>query len=68
MAKTHRMVVVVAAALYTAFIPAAWQPAVAGLPGAGALAIALAVIIVGCAVTALLRLRRIAHFLTEQPR
>lgn len=68
MAKTHRMLVVVAAALYTAFAPAAWQPAVAGLPGAGVMAIALAVIIVGCAVTSLRRLRRIANYLTEKPR
>ena len=68
MAKIHRMVVVVIAALYTAFTPAAWQPTISGLPGAGAMAIALAVIIIGCAVTSLHRLRRIAHFLTNQPR
>lgn len=68
MAKTHRMVVIVAAALYTAFTPAAWQPTVPGVPHAGVLAIALAVIFVGCAVTSVRRLRRIAHNLTETPR
>jgi len=68
MAKTHRMVVIVAAALFTAFVPAAWQPAVAGLPGAGVMAIALAVIITGCAVTSWRRLRRTACYLTDSRR
>jgi phosphatidylglycerophosphate synthase len=65
MAKTHRMFVVVAAALYTALLPAAWQPAVPGIPRAGMMAFALAVVIAGCAVTAVRRLRRTARTLAE---
>lgn len=59
MSKTHRMFVIVGAALFTAFTPEAWQPA------AGWMAIALAVVIAGCAVTSLRRLRRTARFLTD---
>ena len=58
MSKTHRMFVVVGAALFTAFAPGAWQPA------AGLMAVALVVVIAGCAVTSLRRLRWTARFLT----
>lgn len=68
MAKTHRMFVVIAAALYTAFAPASWQPAAAIAPHAGVMAFALAVVIAGCAVTSLRRLRRTAQFLAEERR
>jgi phosphatidylglycerophosphate synthase len=64
MAKTHRMFVVVAAALCTALLPAAWQPVVPGFPRAGMMAFALAVVIAGCAVTAARRLRRTTRILT----
>lgn len=58
MSKTHRMFVVVGAALYAAFAPVSWQPAIAAFPGAGVLSLALAVIIIGCAITSARRLRR----------
>lgn len=58
MSKTHRMFVIVGAALYAAFAPVSWQPALAAFPGAGVLALALAVIIAGCGVTSVRRLRR----------
>lgn len=66
MAKTHRMFVLVAAALYTAFASASWQPAPSAPPRAGTLALALVVIIVGCALTSLRRLKRCARFLKEE--
>lgn len=59
MSKTERMFVIVGAALFTGFAPEAWQPA------AGLMAIALAVVIAGCAVTSLRRLRLIARLLTN---
>ncbi len=58
MSKTHRMFVVVGAALYAAMAPVSWQPAIAAFPGAGVLSLALAVIIIGCAITSAQRLRR----------
>lgn len=51
MAKTHRMFVIVGAALYTAFAPSTWQPVLAGM-----LALALSIVIAGCFVTSLRRL------------
>lgn len=63
MSKTHRMFVVVGAALYTATTPVSWQPATAAIPSAGAMSLALAVIIAGCAVTSARRLRRCAKIL-----
>ena len=66
MSKTHRMFVMVAAALYAAFAPASWQPAVAFVPGAGIVAFALAVVIAGCGVTSFRRLRSNARFLAEK--
>jgi len=68
MAKTQRMFVVITAALYTAFAPASWQRAAAIVPHVGVMALALTVIIAGCAVTALRRLRRAAQFLAEEQR
>jgi phosphatidylglycerophosphate synthase len=58
MSKTHRMFVIVVAALYAAFAPVSWQPASSSFPGAGVLSLALAVVIAGCAVTSARRLRR----------
>lgn len=58
MSKTHRMFVIVGASLYAAFLPVSWQPATTAFPSAGALSLALAVIIAGCAVTSARRLRR----------
>uniref|UniRef100_UPI0037835A6D CDP-alcohol phosphatidyltransferase family protein n=1 Tax=Prosthecobacter sp. TaxID=1965333 RepID=UPI0037835A6D len=56
MAKTHRMFVIVGAALYTAFVPAPLQPVLAGARHAGMLAIALSIVIAGCFATSLRRL------------
>ncbi len=63
MAKVNRMVLIVAAALYTAFAPAGWQPSIAAVPKAGALALVLMLIIVGCVMTSARRLRRCAQTL-----
>jgi phosphatidylglycerophosphate synthase len=63
MAKVNRMLLIVAAALYTAFAPASWQPSLALVPNAGAFALALAMVILGCVVTAARRLRRAAQTL-----
>ena len=63
MAKVNRMVLIVAAALYTAFAPAGWQPSIAAVPKAGALALALMLIIAGCVMTSARRLRRCAQTL-----
>jgi len=56
MAKTHRMFVIVGAALYTAFAPAPLQPVLLGARHAGMLAIALSIVIAGCFATSLRRL------------
>jgi phosphatidylglycerophosphate synthase len=65
MAKQQRMAVLTAAALYCGLAPAAWQPALADLRGAGVMAGALALVVVGGAVTAVRRLVRIARVLRE---
>ena len=65
MAKTHRMAVVVVAAFYTALAPASWQPAGVIRPDGGVMAVALLVILAGCAVTSWRRLRRCARFLKQ---
>lgn len=63
MSKTHRMFVVVGAALYAAIAPVSWQPASAVFPDAGILSLALAVIVIGCVVTSVRRLRQCAKIL-----
>ncbi len=63
MSKTHRMFVVVSAALYAAIAPVSWQPKTAAIPDAGVLSLALMAVIVGCAVTSARRLRRCAKTL-----
>jgi len=60
MAKPHRMFLMTALALWSALAPRSWQPEWAGFDLAG---LALIVVIAGCAVTALRRLRRIADAL-----
>ena len=67
MAKVQRMFAVVAAALYIAFAPASWQPVLSSASPAGVMALALLLIIAGCVLTALLRLRRCARHLQEAP-
>lgn len=66
MAKVNRMVLIVAAALYTVLAPVAWQPTMALAPNAGAMALALMIIIAGCVITSARRLRRCAQFLKEE--
>jgi phosphatidylglycerophosphate synthase len=66
MAKQQRMFVVTVAAVYCAIAPVRWQPEI-GIGRAGIMSAALAVIIVGCVVTAARRLRRIYRQL-ETPR
>ena len=66
MAKIQRMFVIVAAALYTAFAPPSWQFAVAAYPGAGTFGLALTIIIAGCAITSVRRLRVCARTLEQQ--
>lgn len=66
MAKQQRMAIVTFACLYVALAPASWQPALPPFHHAsspGAFTIALVLIIVGCAITSLRRLRGIANSL-----
>lgn len=65
MAKPHRMFVVTVIALYCALAPIRWQPALAEEPDWGVSAAGLAVIILGCALTVVRRLRRIGRSLEE---
>jgi phosphatidylglycerophosphate synthase len=61
MAKQHRMFIVTLTALYCGLAPAAWQPEwPEGRESYGLPAVALAIIIAGCMVTAPRRLLRIA--------
>lgn len=60
MAKQQRMFLVTLLALWSALTPRAWQPAVGGLELPG---VVLVIVILGCLVTALGRLRRIARSL-----
>lgn len=67
MAKIQRMLIVTVAALYTAFVPDAWQFSTEVFPGAGTFGLALAVIIAGCAVTSARRLWACARALNQEP-
>ncbi len=65
MAKQQRMALVTAVAVYMGAAPAAWRPVWGdgwGLPG-----VVLAVIVAGCVVTVVRRLRAIASTLGEAP-
>ena len=66
MAKIHRMVIIAVAALYTAFAPLSWQLSIAGFPEFGTFGLALAIIIAGCAVTSMRRLRVCARILNQK--
>jgi len=64
MAKQQRMATMTAACIYCAITPRILQP----MPhGFGIVSLALAVIIVGCAITTYRRLSRIVKMLKEQP-
>jgi len=61
MAKTHRMMVLMAACVYAAVMPAAWQPVLrVHEMAAGVMAMALAIMVVGGLVTAARRMARVA--------
>lgn len=66
MAKQHRMFTVIAVALWCGLAPSDWQPAW-GESKRGLAMIALALIIMGCILTALRRLRRAANHLRQRP-
>ena len=65
MAKQHRMAILTLLAIYCGLTPADWQPT--WHAGRGLMAAGLAVIILGCLLTALRRLARIAVRLRSQP-
>jgi len=66
MAKVQRMLLIVAAALYTAFAPHSWQFSLGACPATGTFSLALALIIAGCVLTSARRLRACARFLSQQ--
>jgi phosphatidylglycerophosphate synthase len=63
MAKQHRMLVISVACLYSAAVPRSWQIFHFDNLEIGTMALALGVIIVGCLVTVIRRLQRIARAL-----
>jgi phosphatidylglycerophosphate synthase len=65
LAKQQRMHVVVAGAIYTVLAPENWQPAWGPGGDWGIMAVALLIIMVGGALTALLRVRRAARWLRD---
>lgn len=67
MAKQERMFTVTLVSLYSGLAPESWKPVLGSAPGWGLPALALAVIFLGSILTALRRLRRIAHALRKTP-
>jgi len=63
MAKQHRMLVITLICLYSAITPRSWQMITFNDSQIGPMTLGLAVIIVGCVITAIRRLSRIAHVL-----
>jgi phosphatidylglycerophosphate synthase len=63
MAKQHRMLVITVGCLYSAVVPQSWQTFHFGSFTIGVITIGLAVIIAGCLITVVRRLRRIARAL-----
>jgi phosphatidylglycerophosphate synthase len=63
MAKQHRMLVITVACLYSAVLPRSWQMLQFGNLGIGVMTIGLGVIIAGCLITVVRRLKRIARAL-----
>ena len=64
MAKPQRMAVLTLAALYCGMTPASWQP-LHSASGRSIIGLALWVVILGCIVTVIRRLRDVARFLRE---
>jgi phosphatidylglycerophosphate synthase len=67
MAKQQRMYMVIAAALLSGFAPSAWRFSWGPQDSWGPMAFALALVILGSALTAALRLRRAAQALRDPP-
>jgi phosphatidylglycerophosphate synthase len=63
MAKQQRMALLTVAAVYAGLAPASWQPHLSSLPDQGVIALALLIIVLGGALTAVRRLGRIANAL-----
>ena len=63
MAKQHRMLVITLICLYSAITPRSWQMITFNESHIGLVTLGLAVIIVGCVITVIRRVDRIAHAL-----
>jgi phosphatidylglycerophosphate synthase len=63
MAKQHRMLVITVICVYFAVVPQSWQILRSDKLEVGAMSLGLGVIIVGCCITIVRRLNRIAHVL-----
>ena len=61
MAKQHRMLVITLVCLYSAITPRSWQMITFNDSQIGLMTLALAVIVVGCVITIIRRVGRIAH-------
>ena len=63
MAKQHRMLVITLGCLYSAIVPRSWQIFYAGNLEFGVMSLSLTVIIAGCLITVVRRLKRIGRAL-----
>src|SRR5438034_9401894 len=63
MAKQHRMLVITLIALYSAITPRSWQTIAFNESQIGLMTLGLVVIVVGCVITVIRRVSRIAHAL-----
>jgi phosphatidylglycerophosphate synthase len=63
MAKQHRMLVITVICLYSAITPRSWQMITFNDSEIGLMTLGLAVILVGCVITVIRRVSRIAHAL-----
>ncbi len=63
MAKQHRMLVITLIALYSAITPRSWQTIAFNESQIGLMTLGLVVIVVGCVITVVRRVSRIAHAL-----
>ena len=61
MAKQHRMLVITLVCLYSAITPRSWQMITFNDSQIGLMTLALALIVVGCVITIIRRVGRIAH-------
>jgi phosphatidylglycerophosphate synthase len=63
MAKQHRMLVITLICLYSAITPRSWQVITVSDSHIGLVTLGLVVIVIGCVITVVRRLSRIAHVL-----